>query len=380
MQIETLIHRLGAGWSRKLPTKLDSERTLVVAFGASQYAEHPEALAELAAAFPRSAVVGCSSAGEIHGDAIADGTLVVAVARFARTDLAVASTAIGSAADSAAAGARLGRSLADPRPRLVLVLSEGLTVNGTDLVRGLSEALPRESTIVGGLAADGDRFARTWVLVDGKPALRQVIAVALRGPLDIGAGSQSGWEAFGPERKVTRADGNVLYELDGRPALALYKEYLGKLATGLPATALRFPLSIREERGAKSAVVRTVLAIDEAAQSMTFAGDVPIGWHAQLMRSNHDRLIAGAMRAAAEATAGMNGERPALALAISCVGRRLVLGDRTEEETEAALGALPPGSRQIGFYSYGEISPAGCESCELHNQTMTLTTIREAAP
>ena len=128
-----------------------------------------------------------------------------------------------------------------------------------------------------------------------------MVAVALRGPLDIGAGSQGGWETFGPERKVTRADGNVLYELDGRPALALYKEYLGELATGLPATALRFPLSIREERGTKSAVVRTVLAIDEAAQSMTFAGDMPIGWHAQLMRSNHDRLIAGAMRAAAEA-------------------------------------------------------------------------------
>ncbi len=176
---------------------------------------------------------------------------------------------------------------------------------------------------------------------------------------------------------MTRATGNVLYELDGKPALALYKDYLGELASGLPATALRFPLQIREERGATSAVVRTVLAIDEKAQSMTFAGDIPNGWRAQLMRSNHDRLIAGAMRAAFDATARISG-KPALALAISCVGRRLVLGARTEEETEAALEALPPGSHQIGFYSYGEISPAGRATCELHNQTMTLTTIREA--
>ena len=377
MQIETFTHRLGAGWSRRLPAQLDSPRTLVVAFGAAAYADEPQALAELASAFPRSAVVGCSSAGEIHEQFVADGSLVVAVARFARTDLAVASTPIDSAAGSAAAGARLGAALAGGLPRLVLVLSEGLTINGTDLVRGLQGSLPPDAMIVGGLAGDGDRFGRTWVLTDGKPAARHVVAVALRGPLEIGVGSQGGWDAFGPERRVTRAAGSVLYELDGKPALALYKEYLGELASGLPAAALRFPLSIRAERGANNAIVRTILAFYETTQSMTFAGDVPAGWHAQLTRSSRDRLIAGAMRAAADATSGLNGG-PALALAISCVGRRLVLGARTEEETEAALEALPPGSRQIGFYSYGEISPAGRRRSELHNQTMTLTTIREA--
>jgi hypothetical protein len=214
-------------------------------------------------------------------------------------------------------------------------------------------------------------------MVDGKPVSGSVVAVALSGPLEIGTGSQGGWDTFGPERRVTRATGNVLYELDGKPALALYKDYLGELAAGLPATALRFPLSIREAHGAKGPVVRSILAIDEKAQSMTFAGDVPNGWRAQLMRSSHDRLIAGAMRAAADATAGSSG-KPTLALAISCVGRRLVLGARIEEETEAALEALPLGSHQIGLYAYGEISPAGCPKCELHNQTMTLTTIREA--
>ena len=377
MHIETFTHGLGAGWSVVLPKERDSARTLIVAFGAAGYADAPDALAELARAFPTSAIVGCSSAGEIHDHLVADGTLVVAIAQFEQTDLMVASTRIDSAADSAAAGARLGASLAVTRPQLVLVLSEGLAVNGTDLVRGLSEALPGDAMIVGGLAADGDRFARTWVLVDGKPAGGHVVAVALTGPLEIGAGSQGGWDTFGPERRVTRSTGNVLYELDGKPALALYKDYLGELASGLPATALRFPLSIREERGAKSAIVRTVLAVDEEAQSMTFAGDIPNGWRAQLMRSNHDRLIAGAMRAAFDATAKSSG-KPALALAISCVGRRLVLGARIEEETEAALEALPPGSHQIGFYAYGEISPAGSTTCELHNQTMTLTTIREA--
>jgi hypothetical protein len=377
MHIETFTHTLGAGWSAALPTKRDSTRTLIVAFGAAGYSDAPQALAELRSAFPDSALVGCSSAGEIHDHVVADGTLVVALAQFERTDLLVASTRIGSAADSVAAGTRLGRKLIRARPRLVLVFSEGLAVNGTELVRGLSDALPRDTIIVGGLAADGDRFSRTWVLVDGKPVGGNIVAVALTGPLEIGVGSQGGWDTFGPERRVTRSTGNVLYELDGKPALALYKDYLGELAAGLPATALRFPLSIREAPDAGNPVVRTILGIDEKTQSLTFAGDIPNGWRAQLMRSNQDRLIAGAMRAAIDATASMSGA-PALALAISCVGRRLVLGARTEEETEAALEALPPGSHQIGFYAYGEISPAGGPACELHNQTMTLTTLREA--
>jgi hypothetical protein len=61
------------------------------------------------------------------------------------------------------------------------------------------------------------------------------------------------------------------------------------------------------------------------------------------------------------------------------VGRRLVLGSRTEEEIEATLEVLPKGTQQIGFYSYGEISPYTAGTCDLHNQTMTLTTLSEAA-
>jgi len=198
MHIETLSHRLGRGWSAALPAGRDSTRTLVVAFGAPGYAEAPQALDELVSAFPNSAIVGCSSAGEIHDHLVTDGTLVVAIAQFERTDLAVAATRIDSAADSAAAGTRLGRELASPRPQLVLVFSEGLEVNGTDLVRGLSNALPRGTMIAGGLAADGDRFAQTWVLVGGKPVSGHVAAVAMTGPLEIGAGSQGGWDTLVP--------------------------------------------------------------------------------------------------------------------------------------------------------------------------------------
>lgn len=378
MQIETFSHQRGHGWSKALPAHLDSAETLVLAFAAPAYADDPVEFAELAAAFPTSRIVGCSSAGEIHSHQVADDTLVVAVTRFARTQVVMAACPIAAMSDSFSTGTRLGAELAAAAPQLVLVLSDGLAVNGTELVKGLSEALPKGTMICGGLAADGDQFERTWVLVGGVPRSGFASAVALSGPLVVGAGSQGGWDSFGPERKITRAEGNVLYELDGKPALALYREYLGELASDLPASALRFPLAVRDSATAGTSVVRTILAVDEATQSMTFAGDIPNGGRARLMRSNNDRLIVGAMRAAVDASASLD-DQPALVVAISCVGRRLVLGARTEEETEATLEALPSGSHQVGFYSYGEISPGSFAQCEVHNQTMTLTAFREIA-
>jgi hypothetical protein len=206
-----------------------------------------------------------------------------------------------------------------------------------------------------------------------------VVAAGLYGDsVAVGHGSKGGWDNFGPERLVTRSQGNILFELDGRPALQLYKEYLGELADGLPATGLLFPLALRSDAEEEKSLVRTILAVDEAAQSLTFAGDVPQGSLARLMRANFDRLIDGASEAGAlAAKSAVAHDGDVLAIAISCVGRRLVLGQRAEEEIEATLEMLPDGTRQIGFYSYGEISPFALGPCDLHNQTMTLTTIRE---
>jgi hypothetical protein len=189
-------------------------------------------------------------------------------------------------------------------------------------------------------------------------------------------GSRGGWDAFGPERRVTRSIANVLFELDGRPALTLYKQYLGELAGGLPANGLRFPLAIRSAERPDQ-IVRTILGVNESDQSIVFAGDIPQGCLAQLMRANCDRLISGASDAAELAAAGHASRGELLALAISCVGRRLVLGERVEEETEATLHRLPQNTHQVGFYSYGEISRLPTGLCDLHNQTMTITSLGE---
>jgi len=376
MELATFAYTDNA-WSCPVFPALDSPATLVIAFAAPAYEDRPGVLGELAAAYPRSVVIGCSTAGEIDQTRIRDDSIAVAVVQFAATRLRQAHVRLASATESRAAGGALAAALAGDDLRAVLVLSEGLHVNGSELARGINGGLPEHVVVTGGLAGDGARFGRTWVLAGGAPQRDAVVAVGLYGErLRVGHGSQGGWDTFGPERVITRSTGNVLYELDGRPALALYKEYLGERAAELPSSALLFPLALREHAGAEERVVRTVLAVDESAQSMTFAGDVPKGWYAKLMRANFDRLILGAQ--AAGAAAMSRHEQPALSIAISCVGRRLVLGERTEEETEAVLETLPAGTAQVGFYSYGELSPHLSGPCDLHNQTMTLTLLSEA--
>lgn len=371
-----------SGWSKKPEelSQLDSPSTLILIFGASAFSNQPEPINQIVKAFPNSVIMGSSSAGEIFGTKVSDGTLSVAICRFEKTKIKVASCEVGQAVNSINVGRKIGEELHANDLAGIFVLSDGLSVNGSALVTGLYELCPN-IPITGGLAADGDRFKKTWVIHAGKPVANYVTAVGFYGPhFNMSHGSQGGWDIFGLERRITKSSENVLYELDGRPALDVYKEYLGEKAAGLPAAALLFPLQLRTNRNSQKSIVRTILSIDEATKSMTFAGNIPEGYLAQMMRANFDRLIDGAANAASNVVGMHKSKEPSLTVAISCVGRRLVLGERIEEEVEATLANLPPRSQQVGFYSYGEISPlVKGDACELHNQTMTLTTFSEAA-
>ena len=380
MEVHTIGYDHKKRWSVKSRPRIDSRRTLVLLFGPSSLLDSDEPLRELLGDYPESVAMGCSTAGEILGTRISDDSVSAAIVRFDQTDLRMASARTQSADDSFAAGQDIARQLNASRLKGILVLSDGLCVNGSELVRGLNSEVSDSVVVTGGLAGDGDRFRRTWVLQDGHPQSGFVTAVGFYGDrVRIGHGSKGGWDRFGPERRVTKAKGNVLFELDGRPALQLYKEYLGDRASGLPATGLLFPLALRASAADPKSLVRTILAVDEQEQSLTFAGDIQEGALAQLMKANFDRLVEGASEAATSTKLATAGDSVTLAVAISCVGRRLVLGERTEEEIEATLDVLPKGTQQVGFYSYGELSPYASGTCDLHNQTMTLTTLSEAA-
>ena len=376
---KTVSYRTGTGWDSQLPSEMDGPQTLVLAFAASEFSATPAPFAQLSAAFPKSVLVGCSTSGEIAGTQVHDASVSVAVVRFDHTRLRRAFTRVDGAADSFDAGVRLAAELAGEDLRAVFVLSDGLHVNGTPLVDGLTRHLPQGVSITGGLAGDGSRFAQTWVLDRERPEANRICAVGFYGErLWVGHGCDGGWSDVGPERRITRSQGNVLYELDGEPALDLYKTYLGNRAEGLPGTALLFPLSVRRD-AASQRVVRTILAVDEGQRSLTFAGDMPEGSTARLMRANTDKLVCSAAQAARQAVQSLPKVDDALIVSVSCVGRRLILGERTEEEIETVLDGAPLRTAHVGFYSYGEISPSvpGGAS-ELHNQTMTVTVFSEA--
>jgi hypothetical protein len=261
----------------------------------------------------------------------------------------------------------------------VFIISDGTHINGSELVSGFSENNPKCVPVTGGLAGDGARFSRTFAGLDQVPEEGNVVAVGFYGDsLKIGHGSFGGWDEFGPERTITRSDKNILYEIDGKNALDLYKEYLGPYSEELPGSALLFPLSIREQDSAEH-LVRTILSISEQEKSMLFAGNMPEGSKIRLMKANFDRLINGSSMAARNSFSSLENSSPELALLVSCVGRKLILQERTDEEVQAVKQIFGDHTSLAGFYSYGEISPFNPNTrCELHNQTMTITTFSES--
>ncbi|MFM2261697.1 MAG: hypothetical protein RI959_373 [Pseudomonadota bacterium] len=350
----------------------------VLVFGAVRFFETPGWGDQLAKRFPQATVVGCSTAGEITVDGMDEGTCTVTAVCLERTSLVFGSTLAEDMADSQAAGERVARALLRPDLKAVLVLAPGVALNGSALVRGMQQALGKGVAISGGLAGDGGAFVKTYVLGGGVVQDRAVVALGLCGDhVQVGHGSFGGWTPFGPDRKVTRSQGNVLYELDSEPALEVYKRYLGEHAKDLPASGLLFPFSM--QRVGEPALIRTILGINEAEGSLTLAGEIDSEGSLQLMQASTDNLVDGAQDAATWARNMHAGAQATLAILVSCVGRKLVMGDRVDEELDAVADVLGRQAVLTGFYSNGEISPSGPNGqCSLHNQTMTVTTLSES--
>lgn len=366
------------GWSPKTGADPDDKIQLAMVFGAANALEERVLFEDLKKKFPQAHIFGCSTAGEICHTRVFDHSAVATGIEFERSRFRGAKIKLDNLIDSLRAGEKLAQALNEKDLRHVFVLSDGLHVNGSELVKGLVMNLPEDVTVTGGLAGDGDRFVKTHVFWNDLPEDRMIAALGFYGNhLKIGYGSMGGWNPFGPERVVTRSQGNILFELDDQSALGIYKKYLGEHAKGLPATALLFPLSIRIKTG-NEGIVRTILSVNEENQSMTFAGDIPQGAYARFMKANFERLIDGSEGAARHSVGAMGSTPTELAVLVSCVGRKIVMKQRIEEEVEAVSEILGKQAILTGFYSYGEIAPfmAGAK-CELHNQTMTVTTLAE---
>lgn len=353
---------------------------LVLAFGASALVSQPQYFKHLQELYPNASIVMGSTAGEIIGNSVADNSIAATALQFTNTVVKCVRTNIDKHQNSFETGAHLISELAADDLATVFIVSDGTFINGSELLAGINEKNTRHVPVTGGLAGDGANFSQTFVGLNETPGRGNVVAVGLYGStIKVGHGSFGGWDEFGPEKKVTKSEKNVLYEIDGKNALDLYKVYLGPYEAQLPGSALLFPLSLKEP-GQTNTVVRTILAVDNDNKSMTFAGNLPEGSTIRLMKANFDKLIDGASEAASQTLTSLtDGSRPELVILVSCVGRKLILQERIDEEVEAANSIFGDAVFTTGFYSYGEISPLKTSTaCELHNQTMTITTFSEA--
>jgi hypothetical protein len=359
-----------------------AERTDLVLWFASQDIARDERLYdELRSAYPAALIAGCSAGAQIEGEELSEGGAVAAALTFDHAR--VKGVELPVEADVAGCAQAVAKALTADDLKWVFVLSDGLDVDGDSLVKALVAALPPHVVLTGGMAGGRSRLDGAHAALNGPLRGGHVAAVGFYGEsLKIGWGSEGGWDGFGPARSITRSDGKTLYELDGKPALDLYKTYLGEAAAQLPSSASMFPLMIRPEAGSDFAVMRAVMGVDEDAKSLSFAGEIPEGWSAQLTHGGLDRLIDGAAKAAQDAMRiiGSDGAvHDALALVVSCMGRKRVMGQRVADEVEA-MGDVWRGTPVVGFYSFGEICPHGLTGrSTLHNQTVTVTVLREAA-
>jgi len=351
---------------------------LALGFGNKELLQQEDIFTLVSGKFPNASIVLCSTAGEIFHDTVSDHSLVVAALQFDKTDIQTAVVNIKDFANSYDAAAGLAGKLPKEKLVHVLVFSDGNLVNGNELVKGLVTWTGENVMVTGGLAGDGANFSSTLVGLNDNAAEGQIVAVGFYGDnISITHGSQGGWDVFGLEKRITKSKSNVLFEIENQNALELYKKYLGPEAENLPGSALLFPLSVVIP-GTKKPVVRTILSINENEQSMTFAGDVPQGSKVRFMKANFDRLT-NAAAAAAHNTLLKHNTTPVFSLLISCVGRKLILGKRTIEEVQAVNKSYEGKTIMAGFYSYGEISPFNEDNdCQLHNQTMTITSFYES--
>ena len=362
-----------------LPEDFPSQKAqLVLVFGSGELVTNQAIFSTIKDRFPEADIVSCSTSGEILHNEVYDDTAVVTAIYFEKAKTQAVSVDISKSVDSYETGKTLMAMLKQEQLVSVFVISEGSFINGSELVAGFNAVNPNNIPVTGGLAGDAARFAKTQVGLNTVAREGTVVAIGFYGPgLLIGHSSFGGWDEFGKERVITKSVKNILYEIDGQKALDLYKEYLGPYVDELPGSALLFPISLRTDDSTKN-LVRTILNVNEADGSMIFAGNMPEGSKMRLMKVNFEKVINGSSVAAINTASMHENHKPNLAILISCVGRKLILQDRTSEEVEAAQKVFGDHTTITGFYSYGELSPFNPGSnCELHNQTMTITTFTE---
>jgi len=361
-----------------LSEAIDLKNPLVLIFGNRYLLEDDSIYSDLRVKFPDGHLVFGSTSGDITADFVDDEGITVTAIEFEKSHFEIkTSNVLNTDLDSFKTGKDLVNQFTKEGLKHIFVISEGSFINGSELTKGMNAATDEDLLITGGLCGDAARFEKTLASYNENPKPGEIVAIGFYGDtFEASFAIHGGWTPFGPERIVTKSESNVLFELDGKPALDLYKKYLGDKSNELPGAALLYPLNVKSQ-DEKQSYVRTILNIDEEKNTMILAGDIPENSKVQLMMTNVDN-IANASELAAKQALIKRETKPQLALLVSCIGRKLVLDQRVEEEIDEVVSVIGDDTTFCGFYSYGEIAPFNLEvNCQLHNQTMTITLISE---
>jgi hypothetical protein len=335
---------------------------------------------EIRELFQDGHIVFGSTCGDITSESVDDESITITAIQFERSKFQIKTANVLNSnieIDSFKTGKELIEQFPEEGLKYVFVVSDGSFTNGSQLTKGMNAATQDNLFITGGLCGDAARFETTLTSYNENPKEGKIVAIGFYGEtLEVTFATNGGWTPFGPERIVTKSKGNILFELDGKPALNLYKTYLGEKAKELPAAALLYPMKVKNTDESRS-VVRTILNINEEENSMILAGDIFEKSKVQLMMTNKDSIVNAAETSATRAIE-FRKNKPELAILISCIGRKLVLDQRVEEEIEEVMQVVGENTTICGFYSYGEIAPfRGEMNCHLHNQTIAITLISE---
>ena len=362
-------------------SKLSAKPDMIWAFGAISY-DQQRLLDGIAAASPGTPIIGCSTDGEISSSGLTVNSVVALALSSDRVRFRTA-YAEHLSKDSYSAGAELAEKFQDLGCSYLQIFSDGLSGNADKIIQGIKAHLGNDIIIAGGTAGDGGDFQRPFQYTDGRAMTDSLVGVAFAGDFGFGNGVGCGWFPVGIAKKVTKAIGNVVYELDGQTALQAYEKFLGRHAVRLPAVGVEYPLGLLGPNGEVGYFLcRATMGVDRESGSITFAGDVPEGAMVKMTIGNEEDIIQAAGDAARLAMSRLQAKNPELKpkaiFMYSCMARKIVLGSRTNEEILAVRQAIGGDVPVIGFYTYGEYAPAGQSNCScFHNETVTMTIIGE---
>ena len=368
--------------AQKAMAKLSGKPDMLWAFAAVSYNQQ-RVLDGIASVAPGTQIIGCTTDGEISTAGLSVNSVVMMAMVSDRIRFHT-SFVEQLSKDSYEAGVELGESFQGLNCRYIQIFSDGLCGNADKIIQGIKASLGDDIKIAGGTAGDSGDFNRTYQYFGDRVLTDSIVGVAFEGDFALGTGTACGWFPVGIAKKVTRSVENVVYELDGQPALQAYEKYLGKHADLLPAVGVEYPLGLLgrdgDEMDDSYFLCRATMGVDRQSGAIVFAGNVPEGTSVKMTIGNEADIIQAAGQAAQAALTKLQGGNAALKpkaiFLYSCMARKIVLGSRTNEEILAIQDVIGRDVPVIGFYTYGEFAPIGnSDHSYFHNETATMTVI-----